>query len=95
MLNQTNPGPSGSRYYPAACKSIANYQSYWVIQQVGKVDDSFLEAQSGGLSEHPALDSAGHFLRYEILLSPAMYNEVLTKKWEAATRQTQIWVQLY
>ena len=81
MLNQTNPGPSGSRYYPAACKSIADYQNYRVLQQVGKADDSFLEAQKGGLSDHPVIDSAGHFLRYEILLSPAMYNEVLAKKW--------------
>ena len=81
MLNQANPGPSGSRYYPEVCKSVANYQNYRVLQQVGKVDDSFLEAQSGGLSEHPVLDSAGNFLRYEILLSPAMYNEVLAKQW--------------
>ena len=85
MLNQTSPGASGSRYYPEVCKSVANYQNYRVLQQVGKVDDSFLEAQTGGLSEHPVLDSAGHFLRYEILLSPAMYNEVLAKKWNDPT----------
>jgi len=85
MLNQTNPGPSGSRYYPAVCQSIANYQNYRALQQVGKADDSFLEAQSRGLSNHPVIDSAGHFLRYEILLSPAMYNEVLAKKWNNPT----------
>lgn len=85
MLNQTDPGASGSRYYPEVCKSVPNYQDYRVLQQVGKVDDSFLEAQTGGLSEHPVLDAAGHFLRYEILLSPAMYNEVLAKKWNDPT----------
>ena len=85
MLNQSNPGPSGSRYYPEVCKSVANYQDYRVLQQVTKVDDSFLEAQTGGLSEHPVLDSAGNFLRYEILLSPAMYNEILAKKWNDST----------
>lgn len=81
LLNQPSPGPSGSRYYPEVCKSIPNYQNYRVLQQTGKVDDSFLEAQVGGLSENPVIDSAGHFLRYEILLSPAMYNEVVSKGW--------------
>lgn len=85
MLNQSNPGPSGSRYYPEVCKSIPNYQNYRAIQQVGKVDDTFLEAQVRGLSENPVIDSAGHFLRYEILVSPAMYNEIIAKQWNDPT----------
>ena len=79
LLNQTQPGPPGSRYYPAVCQSVPNYQQYRVLQQVGKVDDSFLEAQTSGLSEDPVIDPAGNFLRYEILLSPVMYNAVVAQ----------------
>ena len=79
LLNQTNPGSSGSRYYPPACQTVPDFQNYRAIQQVGKVDDSFLEAQVGGLSENPVLDGAGNFLRYEILLSPAMYDDVISQ----------------
>lgn len=84
LVNQADPGPSGSRFYPDECKDIPDYQNYRVLQQAGKVDDSFLEAQVRGLSEHPVLDSAGNFLRYEILLSPAMYNDVINNQWDKA-----------
>lgn len=84
LLNQTGPGPSGSRFYPQVCTTIPNYQQYRVIQQTGKVDDSFLEAQVGGLSEHPVIDAAGHFLRYEILISPAMYDQIVAEGWNKA-----------
>ena len=77
LLNQRQPGPSGSRYYPPACREIRGYQKYRAIQQVGKVDDSFFEATSGGLSDDPVIDRFGNFLRYEILLSPALYNEIV------------------
>lgn len=78
LLDQgSNPGSSGSRSYPDACQSIPNYQNYRVIDQVGKVDDSFLEAQTQGLSANPVLASNGTFLRYEILLSPATYTWVV------------------
>jgi len=76
LYNSADPGPSGSRYYPAACRDIPNFEQYRVLQQVGKVDDSFLEAQTGGLSDDPVVDAAGNFLRYEILYSPALYDEV-------------------
>jgi len=80
LLNQgSNPGPSGSRYYPDVCKSIPNYQDYRVIDQVGKVDDAFLEAKTGGLSANPVIASNWTFLRYEILLSPATYNWVVSQ----------------
>lgn len=80
LLDQgSNPGPSGSRFYPTECQSIPNYQNYRVIDQVGKVDDSFLEAQTQGLSANPVVASNGTFLRYEILLSPATYDWVVSQ----------------
>ncbi|MEE3327052.1 MAG: hypothetical protein VX252_06950, partial [Myxococcota bacterium] len=80
MLNQRRPGPSGSRFYPAVCKKIKNHQRYRVLQQVGKVNDSLLQASRAGLSNQPVIDRNGNFLRYEILLSPAYYNEVKRRK---------------
>ncbi|MCH2170469.1 hypothetical protein MK489_06775 [Myxococcota bacterium] len=74
LLNQDNPGKSGSRAYPVSCRKIRNFRRYRAIQQVGKVDDSFLEATTGKLSNDPVIDRHGNFLRYEILLSPAFYN---------------------
>ncbi|MBL6978523.1 MAG: hypothetical protein ISR61_06215 [Desulfobacteraceae bacterium] len=80
LLDQgSNPGPSGSRFYPTECRSVPNYQNYRVIDQVGKVDDSFLEAQTQGLSANPVIASNGTFLRYEILLSPATYDWVVSQ----------------
>jgi len=81
LLNQTDGGPSGTHFYPAACQTIPSYEQYRVIQQVGKVDDSVLEAQTRGLSESPVIDANGKFVRYEILISPAMYNQVVAEMW--------------
>ena len=79
LLNQPNPGPPGSRYYPEVCQQVPNFQQYRAIQQVGKVDDSVLQAQTNGLSESPLIDRNGNFVRFEILLSPAMHTEVVSK----------------
>ena len=92
LLCQETPAPEGcvcpgndctqpgTRYYPTACRGIPSYQSYRVLYQVGKVDDSFLEASAGGLSDDPVIDRFGNFLRYEILLSPATYDEVIQEQ---------------
>jgi hypothetical protein len=73
LLNQADPGPSGSRFYPEECKEIPYYEDYRVIDQVGKVNDSFQEATEDALSTSPVIDKNGNFLRYEILISPSMY----------------------
>lgn len=75
-----NCANSGSRYYPAACREVENYDDYRVLDQVGKTDDSFLEAATGGLSNDAVIDRFGNFLRYEILVSPATYDEIVGKK---------------
>ena len=80
MLNQPRPGRSGSRYYPPVCKKVKNHRRYRVLQQVGKVNDSLVQASRAGLSNQPLVDRNGNFLRYEILLSPAYYNEVKRRK---------------
>lgn len=67
---------SGDQYYPPACQAIPNYQDYRVLAQLSKIDDSFLEAARGQLSNHPVLDANGHFVRYEILLNPVAYDFV-------------------
>ena len=86
LLDQgSNPGPSGSRYYPPACTTVANYQNYRVLDQVGKVDDSFLEAETQGLSANPVVASNGTFVRYEILLSPATYNWIVSEQLNLVT----------
>lgn len=74
---QGNCFNSGSHYYPTACRGIPNYDHYRVLDQVGKVDDSFLQAQTRGVSNDPVIDRFGGFLRFEILLSPATYNNVI------------------
>lgn len=71
---------SGTHYYPSPCPSVPNYQNYRIINQVGKVDDSFEEASTGGLSGDPVIDRFGGFLRYEILLSPATYDEIIQQQ---------------
>jgi hypothetical protein len=68
---------SGDRYYPTECQSIKNYKNYRVLGEVAKVDDLFLEAATGGLSNDPVLNRRGKFLRYEILVSPATYDFVV------------------
>ncbi len=58
------------RFYPTACQQVDGYAGYRVLDQVGKVDDEFEEAQTKGLSADPVIASNGTFLRYHILLSP-------------------------
>jgi hypothetical protein len=81
LLNQADPGPSGSRFYPEVCQAIPNYEDYRVIDQVGKVDDSFQEATEDALSTSPVIDKNGNFLRYEILISPSLYAQVVNNGW--------------
>jgi len=81
LLNQADPGPSGSRFYPEECKAVPDYQNYRVIDQVGKVDDSVEEATEAALSTSPVIDKNGNFLRYEILISPALYEQVVSNGW--------------
>jgi hypothetical protein len=71
------PGPSGSRYYPPICRSVPDYEDYRAIHQVGKVDDSFQEAQTLGLSGQPVIDQNGNFVRYEILINPVLHDQVV------------------
>jgi len=73
-------GSSGTRYYPDVCRGVPDYQAYRVLAQVGKIDDSFEEAATGGLSGDPVVDRFEGFLRYEILLSPATYAEIIAEK---------------
>lgn len=69
-------GQSGSRFYPTACRAVPEYERYRVLQQRGRFDDSFLQAETGGLSNSPVIDRFGAFLRYEILMSPVTYANV-------------------
>lgn len=68
---------SGVHYYPTACRDIPSYRNYRVLDQAGKVDDSFLQAKTGGVSNDPVIDRFGNFLRFEIILSPATFNNVI------------------
>jgi hypothetical protein len=77
---QSDCTQSGTHYYPALCQAVPDYQSYRIINQVSKVDDSFEEATTGGLSGDPVIDRFGGFLRYEILLSPATYEVVIQEQ---------------
>lgn len=70
---------SDGYYYPAACTSIANYTQYRVSDQVSKVNDSFLEATTQGLSHDPVIASNATFLRYQIVISPATYNWIVSQ----------------
>lgn len=71
----------GTHYYPAACTSIAGYQSYRVLDEISKVDDGFFEAEKQGLSANPVIATNGTFLRYEILLSEVTYETIAKNKW--------------
>ncbi|HXT22670.1 MAG TPA: hypothetical protein VN923_18130, partial [Thermoanaerobaculia bacterium] len=73
--------PYGTHYYPAACKLVKGYQSYRVVDELDKVDDSFFEATVGGLSNSPAIANNGTFVRYEILISPITYDTIVSNKW--------------
>lgn len=83
----TSPAAYGTHYYPEECQSISGYESYRVINQVDKVNDSVFEAETQGLSGKPVIDSNGNFLRYEILLSEATYNDISTKGYYTAAGQ--------
>lgn len=71
----------GTHYYPAACQKVDNYQSYRVIDEIAKVDDSFFEATKQGLSADPVVATNGTFLRYEILISEVTYDTISKNKW--------------
>lgn len=71
----------GAHYYPAECTAIQGYQSYRVLDEISKVDDSFFEAQKQGLSADPVVAVNGTFLRYEILLSEVTYDTIVSNKW--------------
>ena len=68
---------SGSRFYPTACRGVPGYAAHRVLQQPGRFDNSFLQADVAGLTNSPVLDRFGNFLRYEILVSPATYGHVI------------------
>jgi hypothetical protein len=80
---------SGARYYPPICRAIPNYETYRVLDQLSKVDDAFLESAQtnqngtpiGGLGNSPVIDKNGKFLRYEILISPAVYDFVVENQY--------------
>lgn len=76
---------SGTRFYPSACRQIPDFENYRVLGQVNKADDSFEEAggdkgKPGSLSGAPVIDRFGNFLRYEILVSPATYDEIISEQ---------------
>ncbi len=68
---------SGSRFYPTACRAIPGFDDHRVLQQRGRFDNSFLEADVAGLTNSPVIDRFGEFLRYEILVSPVTYDNVV------------------
>ncbi len=75
----STPTAFGEHYYPSECQSIEGYDQYRVLDEVGKVEDSIFEAGGTGLSSDPLVvnphdNGTNHFLRYEILLSPATYD---------------------
>ena len=75
---------SGTRYYPTACRAIPGYQDYRAIGQLAQIDDSFLQADTRGLTNNPVLDRNGRFLRFEILLSPATYSNIVSERlWDS------------
>ncbi len=85
----SEPTPYGTHYYPEECQSIDGYQNYRVIDQVDKVNDSLFEAKTQGLSGDPVVDSNGNFIRYEILLSEATYNDIASKGYYTASGQAE------
>jgi MYXO-CTERM domain-containing protein len=92
LLCQESPAPhgcvcpggdcatSGTHFYPSVCSDVPGGDGHRVLGQIGKVDDAFEEAATGGLSGDPVVDRFGGFLRYEILLSPATYDDIITQK---------------
>lgn len=81
----------GSRQYPVECQNIPGFERYRVLGQIDKADDSFLEAETQGLSNKPILDAQGNFVRYEILLAPATYRHLAENRlydWEVIVGQS-------
>lgn len=89
----STPPASGTLYYPELCQTnypasgSTPYSNYRVLQQVHKVNDSLFEAESGGLSASPVVNSNGKFIRYEILISPATYNHIVEQGYYTAAGQ--------
>ncbi len=81
------PPPFGQHYYPHPCRKIKHHKDYRVIAQVNKVNDSLFEADRWGISGNPLIDSNGNFLRYEILLSKATYDDIVDKGYYTAAGQ--------
>ncbi len=75
---------SGTRYYPDECRAIKGYRKYRILGEVSKVDDLFLQATHGGLSNDPLIDANGNFLRFEILASPVTHDYVIDNEFYTA-----------
>ena len=71
---------SGATYYPDECLKVDGYKNYRVLAEVSKVDDLFLQATHGSLSNDPLIDANGNFLRFEILVSPVTHKYVVNNK---------------
>jgi len=67
-------------YYPTECQAIEGYRNYRVLGQISKVDDNFLQATVGNLSNTPLIDRNGKFVRYEILVNPVAQKYVIKNK---------------
>jgi hypothetical protein len=83
----STPPAYGTHWYPTECQAISGYTSYRVIDQFDKIEDSFFEADTQGLSGDPLVDSNGNFLRYEILLSEATYDDIVQKGYYTSAGQ--------
>jgi len=75
----------GTEYYPDECMAIDGYKKYRVLAEVSKVDDLFLQATHGQLSNDPLIDANGKFLRFEIMVSPVTHRYVVNNKLYDAT----------
>lgn len=76
---------SGAEYYPDECRAIEGHKNYRVLAEVSKVDDLFLQATHGALSNDPLIDANGHFLRFEILASPVTHKYVVDNEFYDAS----------
>jgi len=75
----------GARYYPEECTAVRGYKRYRVLDQLSKIDDSFLQAGHGALSNSPLVDANGNFVRYEILVSPVAHSYVTKNQYYDAS----------
>ena len=64
---------TNGRFVPAACEDMASADTR-ILDQVGKIDDTFLEAKTRGLSGDPVIAVNGTYVRYQIVVSPGMSN---------------------